>query len=635
MIYPEEKIEEIRHALDIVELVGDYVALKKAGARFLGLCPFHNERTPSFSVNPALGIYKCFGCGAAGDGYRFVMEMERISFPEAVRMLAERTGVVLPVDEEPDEQQSDVDAVYAALRFAALHFYRLLTNHPAGEPALAYLFGRGITVSTIKRFGLGYSAPDWDGLLQEARRHHFDPRNLFKAGLVISRKEGGGYYDRYRERLIFPIFSHVGKVIGFGGRLIEDADDQPKYINSPETIVYNKSRVLYGLSHARHAIRKAEEAILVEGYMDVLTLHQAGFENVVASSGTALTAEQVKMIGRYARRLLLLYDADSAGAAAAVRGIDLAIEQGMTVHAVALPGGQDPDSYIRENGRGAFEEYITRHREDFVGFKWALSEREGRHDTPDSHAEAMREIVSSIALSPDPLTREVYIRRASEVMQIPDIRLFEALELALKKRGERKRSGRPAGESREIPTPTYTVSQPVLAEPTIALQPLAEEKALVRLMIEQGKAMVEYILGNLALEEFTAGPSRDTVNAILHLYETGRLELARLIDGAFGEAVRLFSAEAIEERYEPSENWERKANIAVPRLNEKPYDVALAVMKNLRLDRLHEHRERIKQQIQTAAQEGKDVRGLQEEMMRLIEIEKQVVQGAYFSRNES
>ena len=429
MRIPDEKIEEVRSASDIVEVVGDYVRLRKQGSRFVGLCPFHSEKTPSFSVDPSQNLFYCFGCKKGGDVISFVRELEGLEFNEAVRLLAGRFGVTLPAEDEVDtEESSETESIYHALRFAARVFYRQLTQTEAGRPALDYLFGRGFTAKTIKHFGLGYAPDAWDALLKAADEHHIPPETLEKAGLVIPRKDQSGFYDRYRGRVIFPIFSHVGKVIGFGGRVLAKGSDQPKYINSPETKVYHKSRVLYGLFQGKQAIRRAEEVILVEGYTDVISLHQAGVENVVASSGTALTPEQVKILGRYAKRVLLLYDADAAGATAAMRGIDLVLEHELAVYAVALPGGEDPDSFVRAHGGEAFVDYAQKHRRDFVEFKHERQRQEGLLDTPEGQAAAARSILDSIACIPDKLVRDAYVRRAGEVLREPDVTLFRIVD---------------------------------------------------------------------------------------------------------------------------------------------------------------------------------------------------------------
>ena len=329
MRIPDETLAAIRASLDIVEVVGAYVPLKQRGSNYFGLCPFHQEKTPSFSVNPKLGIFKCFGCGAGGDVFAFIQQIEGVSFVEAVRLLAERAGIPLPQSEEAGEDERE--PLFQALRFAARFYFTQLTHETSGKLARAYLKSRGVRPATAQRFGLGYAPKAWDALATAAVASGFRLGVFEQAGLVLPRRERGGFYDRFRHRLMFPIFSHVGKVVGFAGRLLEPDPEQPKYINSPETPVYQKGRVLYGLYQARHAIRKLEEAILVEGYTDVIALHQAGIEHTVATSGTALTLEQVRLLARYAKRILLLYDADPAGEQAALRSIDLCLAQGLPV----------------------------------------------------------------------------------------------------------------------------------------------------------------------------------------------------------------------------------------------------------------------------------------------------------------
>ena len=643
MFIPDHKVEEIRAASDVVDIVSDYVRLKKRGSNYFGLCPFHNEKTPSFSVNPSMGIYKCFGCSKGGNVFQFVMEMESIGFPEAVRMLAERAGIPLPEQEAEREQASEIESIYHALRFSARFFYDQLTQTEAGRPALDYLTGRGFAPKTIKNFGLGFAPDRWDALLKEAERNHVEPDILERAGLVLRRKEGDGYYDRFRGRAIFPIFSHVGKVLGFGGRIMASGSDQPKYINSPETKVYNKSRVLYGLFQAKHAIRKSGEVILVEGYTDVISLHQAGVENVVASSGTALTAEQVKTLGRYAKRILLLYDADTAGADAALRGIDLVLSQGHSAYAISLPAGDDPDSYVREHGGEAFREYARKNRQDFVTFIYGLARRRGRLDTPEGQAETMHAILGSVAKIPDPLMQETFMRRASEVLDVPDMQLRPVLRKLLREKKQKVQRdvrreqmaaspptpepppGRFAAEDEPVPE---TAPLPV-PEPEV----LPQEKTLLRLMLEDGAPMIEFILGHMALEEFTQGPSREIVEILLQMYHEEAVDTQRFFEGAFDEAVQRLVAEVLVDRYEPSENWAAK-KIHVPRINEDPHKAATSAMTLLKLNRVKDAIVRHKEKMYRAAQNDGDQHALQTEMMHLLELKKQIERGAFLEWNQ-
>ena len=623
MRIPDDKVEEVRAASDVVDVVSDYVQLKKRGSNYFGLCPFHNEKTPSFSVNPAMGIYKCFGCHAGGDVFRFVMQVEGLGFIESIRLLAERAGIPLPEqDAEERERASEVESIYHALRFAARFFYEQLTRTDAGRPALDYLHARGFPPKTIKRFGLGYAPDRWDALLTAAEAQHIAPEMLEKAGLVLPRKDGSGHYDRFRGRVIFPIFSHVGKVLGFGGRILAPDPDQPKYINSPETKVYTKSQVLYGLYQAKQEARREEEVILVEGYTDVISLHQAGVENVVASSGTALTAEQVKALGRYVKRILLLYDADAAGAEAALRGIDLVLEQGLAAYAVALPGGEDPDSYVRTHGGEAFREYARKHRQDFVVFLYESARRAGRLDTPEGEAATMRAVLATVARIPDPLAQETYLRRASEVLGVPDMQLRPVLaDLQREQHQQQARAAR-REEARAAlpeapPLEAYEDAPEAQAAPPPA-EVWPQEAELLRLMLQHGAPMIEFILSHMALDEFSEGPPRTLAAALLQMFEDGAVETRRFFDGSFGADVQALAAEVVMERHEPSDNWQRKQNITVGRAD--PFESARSAMRLLKLRRVDAAIAAQKERLYAAPHADADDRALQEHLMHLLQL---------------
>ena len=639
---PEDKIEEVRAASDIVEVVGEYVQLKRRGSNFVGLCPFHKEKTPSFNVNPGLGIFKCFGCSAGGNAFQFLMRIENLEFPEAVKVLAGRAGIVIPETQDQERQSSEVESIYHALRFAGRFFYQALTQTDAGKPALDYLTDRGFSPKIIKKFGLGYAPAGWDELIKAAEKDSIDVAYLEKAGLIIAKKDGQGHYDRYRDRVIFPIFSHLGKVIGFGGRILKPSEKQPKYINSPETRVYHKSKVLYGLYQARQAIRKREEVLLVEGYTDVISLYQAGIEHVVASSGTALTREQIKLIKRYAKRVLVLYDSDSAGASAALRGIDLLLADGMTVYGLELPDGEDPDSFVRNQGADAFEQHLHNNRQDFIEFMHGLARRSGQLDTPEGEAELTRSIIASIAQMPDVAMHEPFVRRASHVLGMPDIPLFELLR-QMRKEGVGDRSAYPSASLFNEPDPhnpdvPSSAGMPPAAPPPEEeyyapyeeadtapyVEPLPEERMLVKLMLDHGNAMVEHIMGNMAMDEFSPGVVRSTVEAILSMYEEGKVNKQKLIDGTYGGAVRDLATEVLMQRHELSKNWERKQNIMVPRFNEDPYESAAGTMTLLKLDRVKEALQDVKKRIFRAERAGEDVRELLSEQMALHTLQRQI-----------
>jgi len=618
-IIPDTAIEEVRGLSDIVDVVGDYVRLKKRGSNFVGLCPFHTEKTPSFNVNPGLGIFKCFGCGEGGDVFSFVSQVEGLSFPETVRLLADRVGVVLPEEDGPGEEASENEAIYHALRFAARFFFKALSGDDA-EAARSILKARGISPESVKTFGIGFAPDGWDHLLNEAIKAPIDPDILEKAGLVVGRKDGSGHYDRYRYRIIFPIFSHVGKVLGFGGRIIRE-DDEPKYINSPETPVYNKSRVLYGLYHAKNAIRSLEEAVLVEGYTDVISLYQAGVKHVVASSGTALTTDQVAALARYAKTIVLLYDADKAGLRAALRGIDLILKSGLIPYAVRLPDGEDPDSYVRTHGGPAFEAYLRDHRQHFVDFIHANAKAAGSMDTPEGRAAVQRTIVQSVALIPDDLVRESYLRTAASVLDIPDVQLRPVLEAA--RRGERRAAVRQERRTARLAPPAG--EEPALKRrPGPDKDPLPPEKRLLRLMVEGGLDMVEWIMGNMPLSDFTEGPSRRMASMLVGQYEADAFDRNHFLSHTVSEDIRSLTAEILTTEFEPSENWTRRKNIRVPGLDENSSEAAAGAMVLLKLHRLRERETRLRQDIFQAESEGGDTHELNRQLVELKRYEQDV-----------
>ena len=618
-IIPDSAIEEVRGLSDIVDVVGDYVRLKKRGSNFVGLCPFHTEKTPSFNVNPSLGIYKCFGCGQGGDVFSFMGQVEGLSFPETVRLLAERFGIALPEDDGPGEEASENEAIYHALRFAARFFFKELTEEGA-EAARAILKERGITPESVKTFGIGFAPDGWDHLLTEAQKAPIDEAILEKAGMIIPRKDRSGFYDRYRYRLIFPIFSHVGKVLGFGGRIIRP-EDEPKYINSPETSVYNKSRVLYGLYHAKNAIRSQEEAILVEGYTDVISLFQAGVQHVVASSGTALTPDQVSALARYAKTIVLLYDADKAGLRAALRGIDLILKSGLIPYAVRLPEGEDPDSYVRTHGGPAFEAYLKEHRQHFVEFVHENAKLAGSMETPEGRAAVQRTIVQSVALIPDDLVRESYLRTAAGILDIPDVQLRPVLEAA--RRGERQATIRQ--ERRKARTTLAGDEQPALTKRASSEgNPLPSEKRLLRIMMEGGLDMVEWIMGNMPLSDFTDGPSRRMAQMLVNQYEDNAFDRHAFLSHEVDDAVRSLTAEIMTIQEEPSVNWTRRKNIRVPGLDENAAEAAAGAMVLLKLHRLREREKALRQEIFRTESERGDTHELNRQLVELKRFEKAV-----------
>ncbi len=439
IMIPDEKKEEVRQAADIVDVVSDHVKLRRSGSNFTGLCPFHNEKTPSFSVSPKLGIYKCFGCGEGGDVFNFVMKTDGVGFEEAVRTLADRYHITIPEKEQEvyDPRQHLKDGIYHALRFAGNFYHQMLAESDEAETVRAYLKKREYPWKTVRKYGLGFAPDSYDGLLKAAESAGVNLEYLHESGLVKAREKGGGYYDTFRNRLMFPIFNPSGKVIAFGGRTMSESKNTPKYINSPQTPVYNKSEVLYGIQIAKNEIRKAGEVILVEGYTDVISMHQAGIRNVVSTSGTSLTNGQVRIMKRYGDTLLMIFDADAAGMKAAVRGISVALEEGMGVRILSLPDNEDPDSYIRQFGSEGFLEVRKNETRDFLRFLAGMARKEGRWDDPVDRKKVLSEMLEAIAVVPDEISRQNYIQELSAISRIGDRALNQELDV-LRTRIERQ-----------------------------------------------------------------------------------------------------------------------------------------------------------------------------------------------------
>ncbi|MFH1502020.1 MAG: DNA primase [Candidatus Eisenbacteria bacterium] len=486
---PDEVIDEIRSANDIVDVISERIQVKKAGRNYRALCPFHQEKSPSFNINPERQIYHCFGCGAGGNVITFLMEHDKLSFPDAMRELADRAGIRLPESGSGAGLADDEDPIYGANEFAASYFAKALRSQ-GGADALGYLNGRGLTNETIESFGLGFAVPGWDGLLRAAAKAGFRPQTLEEAGLVVAR-ESGGHYDRFRDRLLFPLKVSAGRTVGFGGRAMGDAE--PKYLNSPETRVYHKGRYLYGLREARPAIRVAREVILVEGYMDLLSLYQGGFQNAVASSGTALTREQAKTIARYVDKVFIAYDGDAAGIAAATRAAEELIRFGLKVRVASFPEGADPDSFLREKGPDALRDVLSASL-DFIDFLVAQSPA----GSPDEREQAARRLVGIVARVEDPIVADLMLEKVADALGIRRAAIVRAYA-ALKGEGGATRSGatgtpgRPSGRGGDAPP--------------IEEAALAAQKGLLSLLVCGGEAAAR-VRASVSPSDFANAPAR-------------------------------------------------------------------------------------------------------------------------------
>lgn len=474
MRIPEATIDRIRQAADIVEVVGDFVSLKKRGSNYIACCPFHNEKTPSFNVNPARQIYKCFGCGKAGDPIRFVMDIENLGYSEALRYLAQKYGIEIEEQEQTPEEllrQNERESLFIILNFAKTFFHQTLLNTDEGQSiGLSYFRERGFNNPTIDAFELGYSLDQWDALMQEAQRRGYSRELLEKAGLILTREnnESGPIkqYDRFRGRVMFPIHNVSGRVIAFGARILKTDKNakanQPKYLNSPETEVYHKSQVLYGIFQAKQTIRQEDVCYLTEGYTDVISLHQAGIKNVVASSGTSLTIEQIRLISRFTHNVTILYDGDAAGIKAALRGLDMVLEEGLNVSIVTFPDGEDPDSYVRRVGAEAFKGYIKQHTYDFIRFKTDTLLRDAG-DNPFRRAEVIGDVVGSIVKIPDALKRQVFFRSTAQQMQVDEQTLISEGNRLIRQQQEKQaqeHDRKKKEQARQQQQPSFTPNIP-------------------------------------------------------------------------------------------------------------------------------------------------------------------------------
>lgn len=439
---PQDTVQQIIQAADIVEVVGEFVSLKKRGASMIACCPFHNEKTPSFNVSPSKGIYKCFGCGKGGDALRFVMDLEGLSYPDALRWLAKKYNIEVKEREFTDQDlinQNEKESLFIVLEYAQNYFAETMAKTEEGQSVgQSYFIERGFSKTAIEKFNLGYALDSRNEFFKKAEKAGFSSDILEKAGL-ISVKEGDVKIDRFRGRVIFPIHNVAGKPIAFGARILKTDPKAPKYINSPETEIYHKSQIVYGIYQAKNAIRQADNCYLVEGYTDVVSLHQAGIENVVASSGTSLTPEQVRLIRRFSENITVLYDGDAAGIKASLRGIDIILEEDMNVKSVVFPDGDDPDSYIRKVGGAAFSEYVKNHQKNFINFKTELSLADVGND-PIKKADLIADLVTSITKIPNPIKRSVFYQEVAKMLQIDEnILINEGNKHIKTKIGENKR----------------------------------------------------------------------------------------------------------------------------------------------------------------------------------------------------
>lgn len=479
-------------AARIEEVVGEFVSLKRRGVNLIGLCPFHQEKTPSFTVSPAKGLFKCFGCGKGGDAARFLIEHEHLSYPEALRYLARKYQIEIEEHEQTPEELAALnerERMFNLNTFAQQYFSKTLFEHHEGRAVgLSYLKERDFKEVIIKKFQLGYSPDQREAFSAYARQQGYAADILLKTGLSVGSEEK--LYDRFQGRVLFPIHNLTGKVIGFGGRILSGDKTKAKYLNSPESEIYNKSKSLYGLYFAKSAITRTDNCLLVEGYTDVISLHQAGIENVVASSGTSLTTDQIRLIRRFTNNITILYDGDQAGINASLRGTDMILEEGMNVRVLLLPEGDDPDSFVRKNRTSEVEAFISENATDFISFKTKLLIRQSGDD-PLKKAGLIKEIVQTISLIPEPIYRSVYIKECSRLLEVEEQLLLNELNKLLRQKFKKQ-----TGEQYLPDTPAPSPEQPRIESQEPEEQPgYYQERELIKLLLQYGNQdiPIEYV----------------------------------------------------------------------------------------------------------------------------------------------
>jgi DNA primase len=526
----QNTIQQILSRIDIIDVVGNFVKLKKRGANYLGNCPFHHEKTPSFTVSPSKEIFKCFGCGKSGNSISFLMEHEKLSYVEALKWLANRYNVEVEETEVSPEKklaQQTSESLYIINQFAQQFYAKQLWETENGQNiGLAYLKERGFTEEIIKKFGLGYAPDQRDALAKEAISKQYNVELLQKAGLVVERN--GQLVDNYRDRIVFPIHhNNSGKIIGFGARLIKSNDKAPKYINTPENELYVKSRILYGTYFARHAIDKGDECLLVEGYTDVTSLHQAGIENVVASGGTSLTQDQLRLIKKYTKNLTIIYDGDAAGIKAAMRGLDMALEESLNVKKVLIPDKEDPDSYVRKVGTNAFRNFILHNKKDFILFQLEIALKDAGSDA-NKKADVVNQIaetISKIDRTEDFTKQQDYIRQSSQLLHIDEVGFTNLVNKFIRNRISLQENKVPFEEAKVIEENARKAADNNYSDQTFNLlfKDELQEKEIARVLLEHGfknwdatHLVAEHILSELPEEDLI---DNEAIVKFIHTYK--------------------------------------------------------------------------------------------------------------------
>ncbi|MEM6272299.1 MAG: DNA primase [Bacteroidota bacterium] len=630
---PPHKVEEIYNAADVVDILGDYLQMKKRGSNYFALSPFSNEKTPSFAVSPTKNIWKDFSTGKGGNAVTFLMEAEGMSYVEALKHIANKYNIELELEETPEDfaRQDQRESLFILSEFAAKYFNRqLLENETGRKIGLSYFKERGILETTIETFQLGYAQDQWDAFSQEAARNQFKEEFLEATGLAFRSDKTGKLIDRFRGRVMFPIHNHLGRVVGFGGRILKKKENTAKYVNSPESDIYHKSNVLYGLHQGKKAIRDLDQALLVEGYMDVVALYQAGVENVVASSGTALTNEQIRLIKRFTKNVLLMFDADRAGIAAALRGIDLLLEAEMAVQVLLLPEGEDPDSYVKAHGKSGFLDFVKQRAADFLDFKIGHLAMSLDFGDPQQKTQAIHETAQTLARIPDPVKQAVYLDLAAEKLGLQVEIMQRSLSRALADRAKLEKRQRGFQERQaqlRIQSDLQTSAGTATAPPPVEVPPVSDsptqEKELIRIllnyperliMVEEAEVKVaDFLVAQLEDIAFDSAVLERFKNELFQTYaESGKVDINRFL-GHDDKSLARTASELLTIPYEVSINWERY-DIKAPTVDEDLEASVLSAVQHFN----YYHIKRMLKSLRQEVRETRDPKAL-DQLLRKIQ----------------
>lgn len=546
MRIPQQKIDEILNTANIVDVISGYLSLRKRGKNFIGLCPFHQEKTPSFTVSDEKQIYHCFGCHAGGNVFKFLMEFKNISFVEAVQEVAEQFNIQLSFEEGYDvEKQSEQELLYEINVIAAKYFSDNLLNDKQSEEAREYFANRNIKLRTQRVFGLGYAKPGWNNFVSYLTENKIDLEKSATLGL-IDHKNSGGFYDKFRGRIIFPIFSPNGRVIAFGGRILEKNENVAKYLNSPESVIYHKRKTLYGLFHSKDEIRSQNRAILVEGYMDLISLYQAGVKNVVASSGTALTEEQVQLLSRYTRNIIVMFDSDNAGQNAAMKSIETLLKQDFEVKILSLPEGEDPDSYVNQYGKEMFIENLDK-AQDFLTYQTSRFKDQGMFDDPTKMTEAIRELVKTSALVKDELKRNILLKSIADKFGLRE-KLIEDEALKFFK-SEYKSENKPKPVNRNFDPESLQTETPVKKENP-------KEREIITLLFEGDSLIMDHIFDNIQPDDFGNPTYKKLAEIVYDEYMANNYRPSTIIEKIEDDTLKAFALKLTVDLHSISERFD-------------------------------------------------------------------------------